>query len=94
MTSGLELAVLFENSGSGPRFPLSSYFWAISFRCPSQQGLGRGNRSDVRQKLAPQNPVLLAKVVNELRLALVHPPGDGDQHEPDGSKTLGILLAY
>jgi hypothetical protein len=28
-----------------------------------------------------KNPVLLAKVVDHPQLALVHPPGDGDQYE-------------
>ena len=27
--------------------------------------------------------VLLTKVINDLPLALVHPPSDGDQHEPE-----------
>src|ERR1019366_6166303 len=34
-------------------------------------------------ELLAKNPVLLAKVVNDQQLALVHPPGGGDQHEPE-----------
>ena len=34
-------------------------------------------------ELLAKNPVLLAKIVNDQQLALVHPPGDGDQHEPE-----------
>jgi hypothetical protein len=34
-------------------------------------------------ELLAENPVLFAKVINDVRLALVHPPGDGDQHEPE-----------
>jgi hypothetical protein len=44
-------------------------------------------------ELLAENPVLFAKVINDLQLALVHPPGDGDQHERNGSRTLGISLA-
>ena len=34
-------------------------------------------------KLPAKNPALLAKVVDHLQLALVHPAGHGDQHEPE-----------
>jgi hypothetical protein len=34
-------------------------------------------------ELLAKNPVLLAKVIDDLQLVLVHPPGDGDQHEPE-----------
>jgi hypothetical protein len=34
-------------------------------------------------QLLAKNPVLLAEVIQALPLALVHPPGDGDQHEPE-----------
>ena len=34
-------------------------------------------------ELLAENPVLLAKVINDLQLVLVHPPGDRDQHEPE-----------
>jgi hypothetical protein len=34
-------------------------------------------------ELLAKNPVLLAKVVNDLQLALVHPAGNGDQHKPE-----------
>jgi len=33
--------------------------------------------------LFPKNPVLLAKVLDDLLLMLVHPPTDGDQHKPE-----------
>src|SRR6059058_4115310 len=42
------------------------------------------------------NAVLFAKVVNDLQLALVHPPGYGDQHEPEriqGSRHLVSSLS-
>ena len=32
-------------------------------------------------KLFAKNPVLLPKVVNDLQLALIHPPGNGDQQK-------------
>jgi hypothetical protein len=32
-------------------------------------------------ELLTKNPVLLAKVVNDLQLALIHPPGNGDQQK-------------
>jgi hypothetical protein len=31
-------------------------------------------------ELLAQNPVLLPKVMDNVQLALVHPPGDGNQH--------------
>src|ERR1035437_544155 len=34
-------------------------------------------------ELLPKNPILLPKVVNDQQLALVHPPGNGDQREPE-----------
>jgi hypothetical protein len=34
-------------------------------------------------ELLAKNPVLLAKVINSLQLALIHPSGDGDQHKPE-----------
>src|SRR6516225_7758969 len=36
-----------------------------------------------RAELLAQNPVLLPQIVNDLELALVHTPGDGDQDEPE-----------
>jgi hypothetical protein len=33
-------------------------------------------------ELLAKNPVLLAKVVANLQLALIHPSGNGDQHKP------------
>jgi hypothetical protein len=38
-----------------------------------------------------QSPVLLPEVIDHLQLALVHPPGDSDRHEPKWTKTLGIF---
>jgi hypothetical protein len=34
-------------------------------------------------ELLAKNPVLLAKVIDSLQLALIHPSGDGDQHKPE-----------
>jgi hypothetical protein len=34
-------------------------------------------------ELLAQNPVFLAKVVNDLQLALIHPSGNGDHHKPE-----------
>jgi hypothetical protein len=34
-------------------------------------------------ELLAENPVLLAKVMDDLQLALVPPAGDRDQHEPE-----------
>src|SRR5262249_44097681 len=34
-------------------------------------------------ELLAKNPVLLAQVIDHVQLMLVHPPGDGDQHEPE-----------
>ena len=34
-------------------------------------------------ELLAKNPVLLAKVIDDLQLVLVHPPADGDQHEAE-----------
>src|SRR5215471_1275460 len=34
-------------------------------------------------ELFAKHPVLLAKIFNDLQLAVVHPPGDGDQQEPE-----------
>jgi CRISPR-associated protein Csb2 len=33
--------------------------------------------------LFSKHPILLAKVVNDLQLAVVHPPGNSDQHKPE-----------
>jgi hypothetical protein len=33
--------------------------------------------------LLAKNAVLLAQVIDHLQLTLVHPTGDGDQHEPE-----------
>jgi hypothetical protein len=33
--------------------------------------------------LFSKHPILLAKILNDLQLALVHPPGDGDQQQPE-----------
>jgi hypothetical protein len=45
-------------------------------------------------QLLPKNAVLLAKIIDHLQLALVHPPGGGDQHEPkwiQHSRHVGLL---
>src|SRR5215469_13755802 len=34
-------------------------------------------------ELLAKNSVLLAKVVNDQQLALIHPPGNGDHHKPE-----------
>jgi hypothetical protein len=34
-------------------------------------------------ELLAENPVLLAKLMHDLQLVLVHPAGDRDQHEPE-----------
>src|SRR5215831_6815704 len=34
-------------------------------------------------ELFSKRPILLAKVVNDLQLAVVHPPGNSDQHKPE-----------
>src|SRR5215831_11680247 len=34
-------------------------------------------------ELFSKHPILLAKAVNDLALAVVHPPGNSDQHKPE-----------
>jgi hypothetical protein len=34
-------------------------------------------------ELFSKHPILLAKIFNDLQLAVVHPPGDGDQQKPE-----------
>jgi hypothetical protein len=34
-------------------------------------------------ELFSKNPILLMQLVNNQQLTLVHPPGNGDQHEPE-----------
>src|SRR5215467_15287206 len=34
-------------------------------------------------ELFAKHPILLAKIFNDLQLAVVHPPGDGDQQKPE-----------
>src|SRR5215469_7572327 len=34
-------------------------------------------------ELFSKHPILLAQIFNDLQLALVHPPGDGDQQKPE-----------
>lgn len=34
-------------------------------------------------ELLSQHPILLAQIFNDLQLAVVHPPGDGDQQKPE-----------
>jgi hypothetical protein len=40
-------------------------------------------------QLLAENPVLLAKVINDQLLAKVHPTGDSNQHEPKWASTAG-----
>jgi hypothetical protein len=41
--------------------------------------------------LLAKNPVLLAKVINDLELALIEPPGNNDQQKPEWVETsLGL----
>jgi hypothetical protein len=42
-------------------------------------------------ELLAKDPVLLVKVVNDLQLALIHPPGNGDQQKAEWvEKSLGL----
>ena len=34
-------------------------------------------------QLLAKNPILLAKVINDVQLALIHPPGNGNHHKPE-----------
>jgi hypothetical protein len=45
-------------------------------------------------ELLTKHPVLLAKVIDALQLVLIHPPGDGDQHELEWIQTLGSFAHY
>jgi hypothetical protein len=45
-------------------------------------------------ELLTQNPVLLTQVIDDLQLALVHPPGNGDQHEPERLQDSGHLVSH
>jgi hypothetical protein len=49
---------------------LRHYFCAINFRCQASE-------------LLAKNPILLLKIVINLQLALVRPPGDGYRQEPE-----------
>ena len=65
---------------------------AISARTLRAQALGLNGqaaplvivepKSPIAELLA-KNPVLLAQVVNDLQLALIHPPGNGDQQKTE-----------
>jgi len=44
--------------------------------------------------LLATNPVLLAKVINHLQVALVHPLGDGHQHEPERIQDSRNLVSH
>jgi hypothetical protein len=39
-------------------------------------------------ELLAKNPVLLTQIVNDLQLALIHPPGNGDQQKAERVETL------
>lgn len=45
-------------------------------------------------ELLAENPIFLAKVVNDLQLRLVHPSGNGDQHEPEGLQDRRHFLTH
>jgi hypothetical protein len=46
-------------------------------------------------ELLAKNPVLLAKVVDDLQLALIHPSGNGDQHKPEWvARVLWVFKAH
>src|SRR6516164_8106284 len=34
-------------------------------------------------ELFSQHPILFAEIFNDLQLAVIHPPGDSDQHKPE-----------
>src|SRR5215467_702509 len=34
-------------------------------------------------ELFSQHPILFAEILNDLQLAVVHPPGDSDHHKPE-----------
>ena len=45
-------------------------------------------------ELLSKNAILLAKVINDLQLALVHPAGDSDQQESEWVKDSGCSKAH
>jgi hypothetical protein len=45
-------------------------------------------------ELFAQNTILFAKAVNDLQLALIHPTGNGDQDNRNGSRTLRISSVH
>jgi len=46
-------------------------------------------------ELLSKNAILLAKVINDLQLPLVHPAGDGDQQESEWVKdSLGLQSPF
>jgi hypothetical protein len=46
-------------------------------------------------ELFSKRPILLAKVFNDLQLAVVHPPGNSDQHKPERvDPSLRIQIHY
>jgi hypothetical protein len=51
-------------------------------------------RSRRPPKLLAKNPVLLAKVIDYLERALIHPPGNGDQQKAEGSRLLCGFKAH
>ena len=44
-------------------------------------------------ELLANNPVLLARVIDDLQLTSVHPPADGDQHEPEWTQDSRHLVS-
>src|SRR5215471_17703617 len=45
-------------------------------------------------ELFSKHPILLAKMFNDLQLAVVHPPGDGDPHESEWIQDSRHLLDH
>jgi hypothetical protein len=53
----------------------------LAFRRPFPGGVEAAESANT--SLFSKHPILLAKVVNDLPLAVVHPPGNSDQHKPE-----------
>lgn len=54
----------------------------LGLSCQSPALMVIETQSPIAELLA-KDPVLLAKVVNDLQLALIHPPGNGDQQKAE-----------
>jgi len=92
----------------GARFPLPSYFSAMSLRCHLSKRIGRDNGRNVSEhppsqrfdrdcqaaplivvepqwpgaELYAEDPILLAKIFDDLLLLMIHPASHGDQQQP------------